>query len=212
VRLPHIQPINPSRIAAAFDDPDWIFELKHDGFRAVAYIEVGSCRLISRKQIQHKSFAGLATAIAGLRVKDAILDGEIVALDKFGRSQFNTLMPRKTRDVAYYAFDILWCDGEDLRSLPLIERKRRLRQVVRGHEGILYAAHIERRGVGLLEAVCQKDCEGIVAKHKLAPYVEKPATWFKVINPDYSQMRGRKEMFDKFHEPKASLMERPPHA
>ncbi len=108
--------------------------------------------------------------LAGLRVKNAILDGEIVALDKFGRSQFMPLMRRKTRDVAFYAFDIMWLDGAELRSLPLIERKRVLRQVVHGREGILYAAHIQRRGVGLFEAVCQKDCEGIVAKHRDAPY------------------------------------------
>jgi bifunctional non-homologous end joining protein LigD len=82
--LPRIQPINPTKIAAPFDDPDWVFELKHDGFRAVAYIENGACRLISRKQIQYKSFAGLSKVLAGLQVRDAILDGEIVSLDKFG--------------------------------------------------------------------------------------------------------------------------------
>jgi bifunctional non-homologous end joining protein LigD len=54
--LPRVQPINPSRIAAAFDDPDWVFELKHDGFRAVAYVESGSCQLVSRKDIIYKSF------------------------------------------------------------------------------------------------------------------------------------------------------------
>jgi len=71
--LPRIQPINPSRIAAAFDHPDWIFELKHDGFRAVAYIEDGACQLVSRKQITYKSFASLGTAMAGLRVKNTVL-------------------------------------------------------------------------------------------------------------------------------------------
>jgi bifunctional non-homologous end joining protein LigD len=210
--LPRIQPINPARIAQPFDHLDWIFELKHDGFRAVAYVESGSCRLISRKQIQYKSFAGLATAVAGLRAKNAMLDGEIVCLDKFGRSQFRELMHRRRQDVTFYAFDLLWLDGEDLRSLPLLERKRRLKRLLKGRAGLLYAAHVERRGTQLFEAICSKDLEGVVCRHKLAPYVEKPATWFKVINPDYSQMRGRKEMFDKFHEPKASLMERPPHA
>jgi bifunctional non-homologous end joining protein LigD len=82
--LPRITPINPSRIAAAFDHEDFVFELKHDGFRAVAYIEDGTCRLISRKQIQYKSFAGLCTAMAELPAKNAILDGEIVVVDAFG--------------------------------------------------------------------------------------------------------------------------------
>jgi ATP-dependent DNA ligase len=121
-------------------------------------------------------------------------------------------MHRKRQDVAFYAFDILWLDGQDLHGLGLIERKRLLRRTIHGHDRLLSAAHVERRGTQLFEAICSKDLEGVVCKHKLAPYVEKPATWFKVINPDYSQMRGRKEMFDKFHEPKASLMERPPHA
>ena len=105
--LPRISPINPTRIAAAFDHEDWIFELKHDGFRAVAYIEDGTCRLISRKQIQYKSFAGLCTAMAKLPVNNAILDGELVALDKDGKSQFLQLMRRKRQDVCFYAFDLI---------------------------------------------------------------------------------------------------------
>jgi bifunctional non-homologous end joining protein LigD len=68
-----------------FDQSNFVFELMHDGFRAVAYIEDGTCRLISRKQIQYKSFAGLCSAMATLPVKDAILDGEIVCLDSDGR-------------------------------------------------------------------------------------------------------------------------------
>ena len=71
-----------SRRAAPFDHPDWLFELKHDGFRAVAYVADGECRLVSRRNHQHKSFAPLRAAIAGeLRVTDAILDGEIACLD-----------------------------------------------------------------------------------------------------------------------------------
>jgi len=199
--LPRITPINPSRIAAAFDHKDFVFELKHDGFRAVAYIEDGTCRLISRKQIQYKSFAGLRSAMAELPVKNAILDGEIVVLDEFGRSQFRELMHKRRQDAAFYAFDLLWQDSEDLRPIPLFERKRRLQRLLKGHAGILYAAHVERHGLKLFEAICQKDCEGIVAKHRLAPYTSKPQSWFKVLNPAYTQKRGRKEMFDKFREP-----------
>jgi bifunctional non-homologous end joining protein LigD len=106
--------------------------LKHDGFRAVAYVEDGTYRLISRKQIQYKSFAGLATALAALPVTDAILDGEIVCLDQDGRSQFRQLMRRRSQDVSFYAFDLIWHNGIDLRGLPLLERKSRLRALVRG--------------------------------------------------------------------------------
>jgi bifunctional non-homologous end joining protein LigD len=199
--LPRIQPINPSRIASAFDDEAWVFELKHDGFRAVAYVENGICRLISRKQIQYKSFAGLAQAMAKLPVTNAVLDGELVCLDQEGRSQFRELMHRRRHDAAFYAFDLLWLNGEDLRPLPLLDRKRRLQQLLRGHAGLLYAEHIPAKGVDLFQAVCNKDLEGIVAKHRLAPYSTKPQSWFKVLNPSYSQKHGRKEMFDKFRAP-----------
>jgi bifunctional non-homologous end joining protein LigD len=138
VNLPRIQPINPSRIASAFDHQDWFFELKNDGFRAVAYIEDGGCRLISRKNIVYKSFAGLSTALAKLPVKSTILDGELVVLDQNGRSQSLQLMRRKRQYACFYAFDLLWLDGEDLRPLPLVERKRRLRRLIRGHDRLLF--------------------------------------------------------------------------
>jgi bifunctional non-homologous end joining protein LigD len=202
VKPPRIQPINPSRIASAFDDEDWVFELKHDGFRAVAYIEDGSCRLILRKQIQYKSFAGLAKAMATLPVKNAILDGELVCLDSDGRSQFRQLMRRKSQDVCFYAFDLLWLNGKDLRGLPLVERKNRLRQVVRGRTGFLYAEHVPIKGKDLYQVICREDLEGIVAKHKDGPYTSAPMSWFKCLNPNYSQHRGRREMFDKFRERK----------
>ena len=197
-------PINPSRIAAAFDHPDWLFELKHDGFRALAYIEDGGCKLISRKQIVYKRFAELSTATAALPVKNAILDGEIVCLGPDGRSQFLDLMRRKRHDPCFYAFDLLWHDGEDLRPLPLVERKRRLRRLIRGHDRLLCADQIQGSGVELFQAICARDLEGIVAKHRLGPYEAKPVTWFKVLNPDYSQKRGRKEMFEAFHDRNAA--------
>jgi len=197
--VPRITPIAPTRIRAAFDDPDFVWELKHDGFRALAYVESGSCRLISRKQIQYKSFAGLSQALAALPVTSAILDGEIVCLDQDGKSMFLDLLRRKRQDAAFYAFDLLWLDGVDLRPLPLLDRKQKLQCLLKGHPGLLYAVHVPVKGVELFQVICREDLEGIVAKHKLAPYSAKPQTWFKVLNPDYSQARGRKEMFDRFH-------------
>jgi len=97
----------------------------------MTYIEGGACELVSRKQVTYKSFPTLATAMSGLRVPDAILDGEIVCLDKFGRSLFLDLMRRRRQHAAFYAFDLLFHDGEDLRGLPLTERKRRLRRLIR---------------------------------------------------------------------------------
>lgn len=202
MNLPRIQPINPTRIAAAFDHLDWLFELKHDGYRAVAYIEDGECELVSRKGNAFRRFGSLAATIATLPVKSAILDGEIVCLDKDGRSQFLDLLRHRRTDAVFYAFDLLWLDGRDLRTLPLLERKRRLRRLQASRNaGLLYADHIEAQGMKLFQAVCQRDCEGIVAKHKFGMYTTTgPATWFKILNPDYTQKLGRLEMFEAFRE------------
>ena len=200
--LPRITPIAPTRIRAPFDDPDFVWELKHDGFRAIAYVEDGTCRLISRKNVVYKSFAPLVTALSGLHVQNAILDGELVVLDSDGRSQFMDLMRRRTRDALYFAFDLVWLDGQDLRPVPLLDRKAALRQVLKLSKipALLYADHVESIGTGFYKAVCDRDCEGIVGKHKNGPYGSKPLSWFKVINPTYSQHVGRREMFDKFRE------------
>ena len=202
MKLPRIQPINPLRIKAAFDDLDFIAELKHDGFRALAYIESGTARLISRKQIVYKSkpSINLCTLLAELPVRDAILDGELVCLDGNGRSQFMDLMRRKRQDVCFYAFDLLWADGTDLRQLPLLERKRQLRALIHHKPGLLYADHLRGAAVELFRVCCQQDLEGIVIKAARGPYSETPRSWLKVLNPDYTQKRGRREMFEKFHE------------
>jgi bifunctional non-homologous end joining protein LigD len=211
VALPRIQPINQTRIAAPFDHSNFVFELKHDGFRGVAYIESGKCELVSRKTIVYKSFTRLASIMAKLPVKNAILDGELVCLDNDGRSIFLDLR-RRRREACFYAFDLLWLDGQDLRGLTFLERKSRLRRLVRGRTGFLYAEHVPIKGKDLYQVICREDLEGIVAKHKLAPYVTSPPTWFKVLNPDYTQKRGRREMFDGFKECGQSPSEEGPHA
>ena len=110
----------------------------------------------------------------------------------------------ESRSVTYrhqaIAFDLLWLDGVDLRGLTFLERKSRLRRLVRGRTGFLYAEHVSTSGCDLYQVISREDLEGIVAKQKLAPYVTSPATWFKVLNPDYSQKRGRRELFDRFRE------------
>jgi bifunctional non-homologous end joining protein LigD len=108
-----------------FSHPDWLFEIKHDGFRALAYVENGTARLLSRNGNWFKSFPVLCDSLASdLRVRSAVLDGEIVCLDKQGHTQFNQLLYRRG-DPCFYAFDLLFLNGRDLRKLPLIERKAR---------------------------------------------------------------------------------------
>jgi bifunctional non-homologous end joining protein LigD len=169
--LPRIQPMRLTLRAKPFDHPDYLFELKHDGFRAIAYVEGGESKLVSRNSNAFASFATLRKSLATLPVKNAILDGEVVCLDANGVSQFNELMSRKCKPV-FYAFDLMWLDGEDLRNLRLVERKQRLRALVaKGScSRLIYAQHIEGQGVGFFEEVCRRDLEGIVAKRKRSVY------------------------------------------
>ena len=102
----------------------FVYELKHDGFRALAYIRPGHCQLVSRRGNVYKSFGSLSAALGKLDY-EAVLDGEIVVLDAAGRSQFYELLRRRGEPV-FYAFDCLSLDGRDLRPLPLIQRKKKL--------------------------------------------------------------------------------------
>src|SRR5262249_29641991 len=119
--LPTVAPLPLLRRREPFDDRAWIFELKLDGFRALAYIECGEARLVSRNGNTFRKFAGLCDALARLRGRDAILDGEIVCLDDDGRPSFDALYYRR-REPCFFAFDLPWLDGRDLRGLPLLER------------------------------------------------------------------------------------------
>jgi len=198
--LPDITPIAPVRIVAPFDHPDCLYEIKYDGWRCMTRIEAGVVQLLSRKQNQYKSFPALAAALAKLSVKDAIIDSELVVLDSEGKSVFLDLMRRRKSEAVLACFDLLVCDGVDLRQLPLLERKARLRQLIRGCDRTLYVDHVEAKGVELFKAICAKDMEGIVCKHKDAPYTSRPTVCWKVLNPDYSAKRNRKEMFENFRD------------
>jgi bifunctional non-homologous end joining protein LigD len=195
--LPKFSPMRLAVRREPFDHTDWLCEIKYDGFRALAYVESGSCRLVSRKANVYKSFPGLCASLAQLP-HDCILDGEIACLDRDGRPQFNQLFYRRGEPY-FYAFDVLYLDGRDLRQLPLIERKRILRDLVpRSDSRLLYVSHVGERGVNLFREVCARDLEGIVAKWKSGAYTSGNETsWVKVKNPDYSQAKGRWEQFQR---------------
>ena len=195
--LPRVQPIAPVRAKAPFDDPGWLFDLKYDGFRALAYLAQGSGRLISRNGNLMSRFAGLGDRIAAsLEVTDAILDGEVIAADETGRPQFYDLL-RATRAPAYVAFDLLWLNGADLRSLPLIQRRRQLQNILPTGPAVISGA-LSATGTGhrLFELMCAHDLEGIVAKRLKDPYGSR-VRWLKIKNPSYSQKEGRRELFDR---------------
>src|SRR6516164_8596772 len=118
-------------VKESFDNPDYIFELKHDGFRATAYIENRECRLVSRN-LKSLRFESLRSALGKLPVHNAIIDGEIICLDGKGVSQFNWLLSgRRANQAILYVFDLLWIDDVDLRRTPLVKRKAWLCELVR---------------------------------------------------------------------------------
>src|SRR2546428_1103904 len=111
------QPMPLLKRAAPFDDPDWIYELKMDGFRALAVIEHGRAQLISRNGHPFASFSELGKQIAAaLPNVRAVIDGEICSLDRRGRPQFKNLLFRRGNPPCFFAFDLLTCDGKDLRT------------------------------------------------------------------------------------------------
>jgi len=168
----------------------------------------GSCRLISRKRNEFKSFRTLNESILSeLKVRSAVLDGEIVCLNDAGKPEFRDLLHRRG-EPRFVAFDLLWCDGQDLRYRPLIERKQKLRTILpAGSERVLYCDHVECDGESLFRVACDNDLEGIVAKRKFDSYIEKQASWLKIRNTSYSQWEGREELFERErdHDPDLSL-------
>jgi bifunctional non-homologous end joining protein LigD len=129
---------------------------------------------------------------------EAVLDGEIVCLDRNGCPQFDSLLYRRG-ESHFYAFDVPYLDGRDLRNRPLIERKRILRGIVpRSESRLLYLSPIDTRGSDLFREVCRRDLEGIVAKWKHGACLSGDQTsWVKIKNPAYSQGIGRWEHFQR---------------
>jgi bifunctional non-homologous end joining protein LigD len=197
----NLRPIRLSRRAEPFDSDQHIFELKIDGFRALLHIEAGQGQLISRNGNIFRGFADLATWIGEhLRVESAVLDGEIACVDDTGRPVFRDLLFRR-RQCVFIAFDLLYLNGKDLRTLPLIERKAMLKNLLRRKRSrILYLDHVESDGRLLFEQIVKMDLEGIVCKRKDSPYkvTEKPSRyWIKIKNSRYSQLEGREELFER---------------
>ena len=133
-----------------------------------------------------------------MRVKSAILDGEIVCLDSDGRSQFKELLYRRGRAI-FFAF-VVWLNDADLRKLPVTKRKKKLKRLIERSKcsEIIYAQHIERDGQLLFEEVCERNLEELVCKRKASVYAEHG--WVKIRNPNYTQMEGRHDMFTAFRE------------
>jgi bifunctional non-homologous end joining protein LigD len=179
-----LQPMLATLTNAPFDDPDWVFEDKYDGFRMVSEIRGGKVALYSRngKIISH-SYIEVAEALEGVK-GDAVIDGELVAIGKDGVSHFQLLQNalRHEAKVLYCVFDLMFENGEDLRSLPLLDRKTRLRAVLPRHRLIAFSRHRKGSGKKFFAEAERKRLEGIMAKRADSPYASgsRTADWLKV--------------------------------
>jgi bifunctional non-homologous end joining protein LigD len=193
-----IPPMSATLATHAFDDPDWLFEVKWDGYRVEAVVRDGNVRLWTRRRQDAAAyFPDLAAATGWIDAREAIVDGEVVALDEQGRPRFSLLQDhtgirtwrtpggkrRETpADVVYQAFDLLHLDGQSLLGVPLEERKRMLRSRLRPHPLVRFAGHVERDGVAFLAAARAQELEGVVAKLRRSTYEpdRRSKAWLKL--------------------------------
>jgi len=190
-----IYPMLAESTEKPFDDKGWLFEIKWDGYRAIAFIEGGKVRLVSRNQNELTGrYPELKDMPEYVKAKTAILDGEVVALDDEGRASFS-LMQQRTgfrpgghriaakADIAvlYYAFDLIYLDGYDWRRVNLIDRKKKLREILKEGDALRYSDHYEAQGTALFEIARQKKLEGILAKRSASCYEERRSRdWLKI--------------------------------
>ena len=190
------QPMLATLSEKPFNSKEWLFELKLDGMRALVSKNGDKIDMWTRngKSLIHR-FPALASAVSQLPVETAVLDGEIVALDKEGRAHFSLIQPRihlsRAKDIAaadqqipvyFYAFDLLYINGYNLMKFPLIDRKSVLQKLVETNTGwIRFADHVEESGIQFFNAVAKRGLEGVVAKLKASEY--QPARskyWIKI--------------------------------
>jgi bifunctional non-homologous end joining protein LigD len=184
-KLPkHLQPMLATLADAPFDDPNWVFETKWDGFRMVACIEGGKVTLYSRNgKIISDSYQPVAKALEKVK-QDAVIDGELVALDAHGVSRFQLLQNalRAEATLLYCAFDLMFLAREDLRGLPLIARKERLRRILPKHRLLSFSEHVPKHGTKIFKQAQKTGLEGIMAKRAASLYRSgaRSADWLKI--------------------------------
>jgi bifunctional non-homologous end joining protein LigD len=169
-----------------------VHEIKHDGYRLIVRRDGDTVRLFTRRGYDWTDrYPAIASAAAKLKAKSFTLDGEAVVAGADGVAVFDTLHRRgRVSDAILQAFDLLELDGEDLRPLPLGQRKPRLaRLLARAQPGIAINEHTDENGAVVFLHACRMGLEGIVSKRLTAPYRSGPSRdWIKVKNPDSPAM------------------------
>lgn len=166
---------------------DWLNEVKFDGYRCLVSVGGGTARCFTRSGLDWTArFSDVAKACADLDCESALIDGEVVAAERSGGSQFSALQSalKSGGRLRYYAFDLLSLDGEDVRKEPLVERKKRLASLLEtlgGSRTVQFSEHVRGNGAKVLDAICKAGQEGIIAKKADAPYVgRRNGDWLKI--------------------------------
>jgi bifunctional non-homologous end joining protein LigD len=171
----------------AFDDPQWVFEIKWDGYRAIAEVTKKGNRLYSRNGLSFaKAYATIFNALSKIK-KEVILDGEIIVFDEHNRPSFQKLQnysDTSGNPIRYYVFDCLYADGKDITSLPLLQRKAILKKILPPDDIICYCDHLEESGVEFFNQIKKLNMEGMIAKKANSLYSKgkRTSNWLKIKN------------------------------
>jgi bifunctional non-homologous end joining protein LigD len=192
-----LEPMQATLTAVPFNDPDWLFEVKWDGYRVEAVVRDGRVELFTRNGRDAAAyFPGLLAPPVWIEASEAIVDGEVVALDDRGRPDFGLLQERlggRMGPLVYCVFDLLHLDGMSLLDVPLEQRKQLLEQVLRPGAGVRYAGHVLTEGVAFFEAAKAQGLEGIVAKRRRGRYApgRRSPDWLKLkVRPQQELVVG----------------------
>ncbi len=200
-----IEPMAATLAGKAFDDPDWLFEIKWDGYRVEAVVREGTVKLWTRSLKDAETyFPNLLSPPTWIDAREAIVDGEVVALDDEGRPDFSLLQERISQrrgpvaggsvgPLVYQVFDLLYLDGRSLLGVPLEDRKRLLRSVLRETSRVRFASHVVGEGLAFMAAAEARGLEGIVAKLRRSRYEpgRRSPAWLKLkIRPEQELVVG----------------------
>lgn len=194
-----LEPMLATLASKPFSDPDWLFEIKWDGYRVQAVVDGGKVRIWTRNLNDAETYFPrlLSPPARWIEADQAIVDGEVVALDEAGRPDFSLLQTKlgdkAATGLVYQAFDLLYLDGRSLVDVPLEDRKRLLRSVLKEHPRVRYATHIEGEGLAFYDAATKLGVEGIVAKLRRSRYEpgRRSNAWLKLkIRPEQELVVG----------------------
>ena len=166
-----------------FNGKDWLYEIKWDGYRAIAEAKENNVKLYSRNgNTFNSSYPTIVDELAKMKI-DAVLDGEVVALDKNGAPSFQLLQQYNyDYPLIYYVFDVLFINRKNISSLPLIERKKRLKKLLKKSVSVKYSDHVEEKGIEFFKQAGKLKLEGIMAKQMDSKYLPgiRTSNWLKI--------------------------------